>query len=101
MPAFDFVLHTAAVLDTSFAALRAMRAGRQHFWPNGQAELWLKMGLINVTEVLVVVDCEYPAFAEPASLPIDAALLQDVGFRRLRSVSSQTWDAIMRRQRSL
>jgi SAM-dependent methyltransferase len=62
MPAFDLVLHTGAVLDVGFAALRAKRAGRQHFWPNGQAELWRKVGLTEVTEVPVVVDCEYPSF---------------------------------------
>ena len=64
MPAFDLVLHTAAVLDAGFAALRTMRAGRQHFWPNGQAELWRKVGLTNVTEVPVVVDCQYLSFAD-------------------------------------
>ena len=64
MPAFDLVLHTGAVLDTGLARLRSMRAGRQLFWPNGQAELWRKMGLTNVTEVPVVVDCEYPSFAD-------------------------------------
>jgi len=64
MPAFDLVLHTAAVLDAGFAALRTMRAGRQHFWPNGQAEPWRKLGLTNVTEVPVVVDCQYLSFAD-------------------------------------
>jgi 2-polyprenyl-3-methyl-5-hydroxy-6-metoxy-1,4-benzoquinol methylase len=63
MPAFDLVLHTGAVLDAGLAELRSTRAGRPHFWPNGQAELWRKMGLTNVTEVPVVVDCEYPSFA--------------------------------------
>jgi SAM-dependent methyltransferase len=64
MPAFDLVIHTGAVLDASFTRLRSMRAGRQLFWPNGQAELWRKMGLTDVTEVPVVVDCEYPSFAD-------------------------------------
>jgi SAM-dependent methyltransferase len=64
MPAFDLVLHTGAVLDAGFAALRSMRAGRRHFWPNGQAELWRNLGLTSVTEVPVVVDCEYPSFAD-------------------------------------
>src|SRR5580704_13361012 len=45
MPAFDLVIHTGAVLDIDFTRLRSMRAGRQLFWPNGQAELWRKMGL--------------------------------------------------------
>ena len=64
IPAFDLVSHTAAVLDAGFSQLRSMRAGRKLFWPNGQAELWRKMGLTNVTEVPVVVDCEYPSFAD-------------------------------------
>ena len=64
MPAFDLVLHSGAVLDTGLAGLRSRRAGRQLFWPNGQAELWRKMGLTNVMEVPLVVDCEYPSFTE-------------------------------------
>ena len=64
MPAFDLVSHTAAVLDAGFSELRSMRAGRKLFWPNGQAALWRKMGLTDVTEVPVVVDCEYPSFAD-------------------------------------
>jgi SAM-dependent methyltransferase len=62
MPAFDLVCHTGAVLDAGFSTLRSTRAGRQVFWPNGQAELWRKMGLTDVTEVPVVVDCEYLSF---------------------------------------
>ena len=64
MPAFDLLLHTAAVLDPGFAELRDRRAGRQQFWPHGQAELWQKVGLTNVTEVPVVVDCKYPSFED-------------------------------------
>jgi hypothetical protein len=41
-----------------------MRAGRQQFWPGGQAALWEKLGLVDVTEVPVVVDCEYLSFAD-------------------------------------
>lgn len=41
-----------------------MRAGRTQFWPNGQAALWRKMGFVDVTEVPVVVDCEYQSFAD-------------------------------------
>ena len=63
MPAFDLIYHTGAVLDTGLARLRSTSKGRPLFWPNGQAELWRKMGLTNVTEVPVVVDCEYPSFA--------------------------------------
>ena len=64
MPAWDLVIHTGAVLETDFAKLRSMRAGRQLFWPNGQAALWRKIGLADVTEVPVVVDCEYASFAD-------------------------------------
>ena len=38
MPAFDLLLHTGAVLDAGLATLRSMRAGRQQFWPSGQAD---------------------------------------------------------------
>ena len=64
MPAWDLVIHTGAVLETDFASLRSMRAGRQQFWPGGQAALWRKIGFIDVTEVPVVVDCEYLSFAD-------------------------------------
>jgi SAM-dependent methyltransferase len=64
MPAFDLVSHTGAVLEADFNRLRSMRAGRQLFWPNGQAALWQEIGLADVTEVPVVVDCEYPSFAD-------------------------------------
>ncbi|KQV35550.1 MULTISPECIES: class I SAM-dependent methyltransferase [unclassified Rhizobium] len=64
MPAWDLVIHTGAVLDADFAGLRSLRAGRQLFWPGGQAALWRKIGLVDVTEVPVVVDCEYACFAD-------------------------------------
>ena len=64
MPAFDLVLHTAAVLDAGMRDLRSARAGRQHFWLNGQSELWRKAGLTNVTERPLLIDCEYPSFAD-------------------------------------
>jgi len=64
MPAFDLVIHTGAVLDAGISGLRSTRAGRPLFWPNGQAGLWRKIGLIDVTEVPIVVDCEYPFFAD-------------------------------------
>jgi SAM-dependent methyltransferase len=64
MPAFDLVIHTAAVLDAGFDSLRSRRAGRPHFWPHGQSSLWRKIGLADVTENPVVVDCEYPSFAD-------------------------------------
>ena len=83
MPAFDLVLHTGAVLDAGLAALRAARAGRRHLWANSHAELWRRMGLGNVTEIPVIIDCEYPSFSDywatftsgPGSIP---ALLMEV-----------------------
>src|SRR3712207_7296153 len=56
MPAWDLVINTGAVLETDFAELRSMRAGRQIFWPEGQATLWRKVGLSDVAEVPVVVE---------------------------------------------
>jgi SAM-dependent methyltransferase len=64
MSAFDLVIHTASVLDAGIRELRSNRAGRQQFWPNGQAALWRKMGLADVVEIPLVVDCEYPSFAD-------------------------------------
>ncbi len=64
MPAFDLVINTGAVLEPSFASLRTVRSGRKLFWPGGQAALWRKVGLTDVTEVPVVVDCEYASFAD-------------------------------------
>jgi SAM-dependent methyltransferase len=64
MPAFDLVAHTGAVLDASLNEWRILDKGRPLFWPNGQAGLWRKLGLADVTEVPVVVDCEYASFAD-------------------------------------
>jgi SAM-dependent methyltransferase len=64
MPAFDLVINTGAVLEQDFDRLRSDRAGRPMFWPGHQAALWRKAGLVDVTEVPVVVDCEYASFAD-------------------------------------
>ncbi|HEV7259413.1 MAG TPA: class I SAM-dependent methyltransferase [Bosea sp. (in: a-proteobacteria)] len=64
MPAWDLVIHTGAVLEADFAKLRSTRAGRQLFWSGGQAALWRKLGLTDVTEAPIVVDCEYSSFAD-------------------------------------
>lgn len=64
MPAFDLVYNTGAALDAEVARVRSMRAGRMQFWPDGQAALWRKIGLADVTEVPVVVDCQYQSFAD-------------------------------------
>jgi hypothetical protein len=64
MPAWDLVIHTSAALEVEFARLRALRAGRQLFWPDGQAALWRKLGFTEVTEIPVVIDCEYSSFED-------------------------------------
>jgi ubiquinone/menaquinone biosynthesis C-methylase UbiE len=46
MPAFDLVAHTGAVLDASIDEWRTIDKGRPLFWPNGQAALWGKRGLL-------------------------------------------------------
>lgn len=62
--AFDLVMNTAAVLDANVREGRDFRAGRQQFWPGGQAALWRKVGFVDVAEIPVVVDCEYSSFAD-------------------------------------
>lgn len=64
MPAWDLLIHTGAVLEREFADLMEMRSARQAFWPGGQARLWRSIGFADVTEVPVVVDCEYSSFAD-------------------------------------
>ncbi|TCR63139.1 class I SAM-dependent methyltransferase [Bosea sp. BK604] len=64
MPAFDLVYNTGAVLESAAARMRSARAGRTQFWPGGQAALWRKLGLAEVTEIPVVVDCEYRSFQD-------------------------------------
>lgn len=64
IPAMDLAIHTGAVLDAGMNEYRAAFKGRPQFWANGQAALWRKMGLAQVTEVPVVVDYEYASFAD-------------------------------------
>jgi SAM-dependent methyltransferase len=64
MPAFDLVQHTGAVLDAAINEMRTFFKGRPLFWPNGQAGLWRKLELAKVTEVPIVVDCEYASFSD-------------------------------------
>jgi SAM-dependent methyltransferase len=64
MPAFDLVHHTGAVLDAGIGEMRTFFKGRPLFWANGRADLWRKTGLTEVTEVPVVVDCEYASFSD-------------------------------------
>jgi SAM-dependent methyltransferase len=64
MPAFDLVYNTGAVLESEVGRVRSLRAGRTQFWRDGQAALWQTLGLTDVSEVPVVVDCEYRSFAD-------------------------------------
>jgi SAM-dependent methyltransferase len=64
IPAMDLAIHTGAVLDAGMDEYRSAQKGRPLFWANGQAGLWRKMGLAEVTEVPVVVDYEYASFAD-------------------------------------
>ena len=40
LPANDLLIHTASVFDADIRELRSIRAGRQRFWPGGQAVMW-------------------------------------------------------------
>jgi len=62
LTAFDLVLNTAATLDPGIREVRSARNGRQQFWPNAQAEVWRRIGLTDVVETPIVIDCEYPSF---------------------------------------
>jgi SAM-dependent methyltransferase len=64
LPAFDLLIHTASVLDADIRELRSTRAGRQRFWPGGQTAMWRAAGLVDVVESPIVIDCEYPSFAD-------------------------------------
>jgi len=64
LPANDLLIHTASVFDAELRELRSIRAGRQRFWPGGQAAMWRATGLVDVVETPFVIDCEYPSFAD-------------------------------------
>lgn len=64
LPANDLLIHTASVFDAELRELRSIRAGRQRFWPGGQAAMWRATGLADVVETPFVIDCEYPSFAD-------------------------------------
>jgi SAM-dependent methyltransferase len=64
VPYASLVWDTGAVLDPGMAALRDFMKGRPLSTANGQAALWRRAGLTEVTEVPVVVDCNYTSFAD-------------------------------------
>jgi SAM-dependent methyltransferase len=63
-PYASLVWDTGAVLDAGMAELRDFMKGRPLSTANGQAALWRRVGLVEVTEVPVVVDCVYASFAD-------------------------------------
>jgi hypothetical protein len=60
----DIVLDTGAVLDDSFRTLRAQIKTRPIVWASGQAELWRKAGLVEVTEEPIVLSFDYSDFED-------------------------------------
>jgi SAM-dependent methyltransferase len=60
----DLVLDTGAVLDESIRTLRAQIKARPIVWPNGQADLWRKVGLIEVVEIPIVLSFDYSDFQD-------------------------------------
>ena len=61
---FSLVWDTAAVLDVGMSGLRDAMKMHRLAVANGQAALWRKTGLSDVTEIPLIVDCEYPSFAD-------------------------------------
>jgi ubiquinone/menaquinone biosynthesis C-methylase UbiE len=48
--ASSLILDTVATIDESFEAARKYFRSRPLFWPNGQAELWRRIGFTDVTK---------------------------------------------------
>ena len=61
---YDLVLDTGAVLDESIRTLRAQIKARPIVRPNGQADLWRKVGLIGVVEIPIVLSFDYADFQD-------------------------------------
>ena len=60
----DLVYDTGSVLDESIGALRDYMKARPLVWANGQAALWRKTGLMDVTEVPLVLSFDYASFGD-------------------------------------
>ena len=60
----DLVLDTGAVLDESIRTLRAQIRAREIVRANGQANLWRKIGLVEVVEVPIVLSFDYTDFED-------------------------------------
>jgi SAM-dependent methyltransferase len=62
--AFSLVWDTASVLDEEVRALRDDLKAHPLVRPNGQAELWRRVGLEEVVEVPIVISFDYISFAD-------------------------------------
>jgi SAM-dependent methyltransferase len=60
----DLVYDTGSVLDESIAALRDHMKARPLVWAHGQAALWRMTGLMDVTEVPIVLSFDYASFED-------------------------------------
>jgi SAM-dependent methyltransferase len=60
----DLVLDSGAVLDEGIRELRAQIKGRPIVRANGQADLWRKVGLVDVAEVPIVLSFDYTDFED-------------------------------------
>ena len=60
----DLVLDTGAVLDEGIRALREQIKARPIVWANGQADLWRKVGLVDVVEVPMVLSFDFADFKD-------------------------------------
>ncbi|WUS76988.1 class I SAM-dependent methyltransferase [Kribbella sp. NBC_01245] len=60
----DLVLDSGAVLDEGIRTLRAQIKSRPIVWANGQADLWRKVGLVDVVEVPMVLSFDYADFED-------------------------------------
>jgi SAM-dependent methyltransferase len=60
----DLVYDTGSVLDEGIRALRDHMKARPVVWADGQAELWRRTGLVNVTQVPIVLSFDYTSFED-------------------------------------
>lgn len=62
--ALDLVLDTGAVLDEGIRTLRSQIKARPIVWANGQADLWRRVGIVDVMEVPIVLSFDYTDFED-------------------------------------
>ena len=60
--AMQLVVDTGATIDDGLRAIRDYLRSRPLVWRNGQAQLWQKIGLIEVAEVPIVISYDYETF---------------------------------------